>query len=111
MGPRPWKPASELKGALERGHLRLAVTLAKEVTEDRHGRPIDLGLALKFLPLVAEQQPEQYDSWARRWLVRWLDEAPDPSLSAAADIAYALADLPLEPVTAREELERLIERR
>jgi hypothetical protein len=107
MGPRPWKPASELKGALERGDLRFAVTLAREVTEDRHGRPIDLDLALRFLPLVAEQQPEHYDGWARRWLARWMDEAPAPSISSAADVAAALTDLPMEPVAAREELERL----
>jgi hypothetical protein len=62
---RPWKPAVELEGALERGDLRYAITLAAEVAEDR-GRPIDLDTALRFLPLVLAQQPEHYSARASR---------------------------------------------
>lgn len=63
VGPRPWKPAVELQGALDRGDLSNAIMLAHEVAEDK-GRPIDLSSALAFLPLVATQQPDAYDRWA-----------------------------------------------
>jgi hypothetical protein len=94
MGPRPWKPAVELDGALDRGDLRYAITLAKEVSERR---PIDLDLALRFLPLVAVQQTAEYDAWARRWLIRWLGERPT-TIEQAAEVAATLADLPAEPM-------------
>ena len=61
-------------GALQRGDLDHAITLASEVAEDR-GPPIDLDTALRFLPLVVVQQPEHYDAWALRWLARWIGEA------------------------------------
>src|SRR5690242_11627882 len=66
MGPRPWRPAAELEAALERGDLRYAVTLAEEVRAE-HG-PLPLGLAARFLPLVARESPREYDAWALRWL-------------------------------------------
>jgi hypothetical protein len=62
MNPGPWKPAVELEGALERGDLPYAITLAQEVAEDQH-RPLDLKLAARFLPIVALQQTDQYDIW------------------------------------------------
>ena len=84
MTARPWKPAIELDGALDRGDLPYAITLAAEVAEDRN-RPIDLDMALRFLPLVATREPEHYDAWVLRWLGRWMDEGqatiaawPDP---------------------------------
>ena len=72
MTARPGKPAVKLHGALQRGGLRFAVVLAAEVAEDL-GRPIDLDLALRFLRLVAAQQPVRYDAWALRWLARVTD--------------------------------------
>jgi hypothetical protein len=69
MTARPWNPAVQLHRALERRRLGFAVALAEEVAEDL-GRPIDLDTALRFLCLVAAQQPERYDAWALRWLVR-----------------------------------------
>jgi hypothetical protein len=36
MGPRPWKPAVELEGALDRGDLHYAMTLADELRVE-HG--------------------------------------------------------------------------
>ena len=54
-------------------------------------------VALRFLPLVAAQRPDDYDGWASRWLVRWLTEAPEASIDGAVDVAAALAALPLEP--------------
>jgi hypothetical protein len=56
MGPRPWKPAAELEGALERGDLRYAMTLADELRIE-HGKPISLELAARFLPLIARESP------------------------------------------------------
>ncbi len=61
MGPRPWKPAAELEGALERGDLRYAMTLAKEVSLER-GKPIDLSTAAGFLPLIARESPREFDA-------------------------------------------------
>jgi hypothetical protein len=75
--------------------LSFAVTLAAEVAEDQQG-PIDLDTALRFLPLVAAQQPEHYSAWALRWLSRWINETPGATIDAAAEIAAALADLPAE---------------
>jgi hypothetical protein len=80
MTARPWKPAVELDGALERGDLPCAIKLATEVAEDR-GRPIDLDIALGFLPLIAVQQPANYDAWALRWLDRWISEGQAPRSS------------------------------
>lgn len=96
MTPRPWKPDIELQGALARGELALATTLAAEVAEDR-GRPIDLAAALDFLPVVAGQLPDRYDRWASRWLSRWLGETPRPTIVVAAELAASLADLPADP--------------
>ena len=98
MTPRPYRPLAELERAFERGHLSHAVTLAAEVAEEQR-RPIDLGLALRFLPLIAEQQPEQFDAWALRWLARWASEARGATIERAAEVAALLADLPSEPVT------------
>jgi hypothetical protein len=95
MTPRLYRPLAELHGALERGELSFAIMLAEEVSEERR-RPIDLALALRFLPLVAAQQSEQYDAWALRWLVRWAGETT-PSIEQAAAVAAALTDLPAEP--------------
>jgi hypothetical protein len=102
MGPRPWKPAQELDGALERGELDFAITLATEVAEDH--RRVPLETALRFLPLVADQRPGEYDRWALRWLVRWIRETTDARTEQAAEIAAYPADLPSEPTM----LERLL---
>jgi hypothetical protein len=103
MGPRPWKPDAELDGALDRGDLRYAVSLAAEVAERR---PIDLGTALRFLPLVARESPKEFDAWALRWLARWASETPAATMEQAAEVAAALADLPSEPVTALDAIRR-----
>jgi hypothetical protein len=97
MNPRPYSPRVELDGALERGNLSHAVALAAEVAEDGR-RPLDLSTALRFLPLVAAQQPGQFDAWALRWLVRWIDEAAGATIARAAEIACALADARGEPL-------------
>jgi hypothetical protein len=96
MNPRPWRPADELDGALERGDLPFAITLAGEVAEGR-GRPIGLDTALRFLPLVVAKRPEDYDVWSLRWLGRWIGETPEATVEQAAEVAAMLADLPSEP--------------
>jgi len=96
MGPRPWKPAAELDAALERGNLRFAVKLAEEVRIEQ-GKSIDLSIAARFLPLIARESPREFDSWALRWLARWIAERPAATIEQAAEVAGALADLPAEP--------------
>ena len=93
MAPRPWNPKAELDGALQRGDLRYAMTLAEELRVD--GKPIDLDTALRFLPLIARESPREFDAWALRWLARWASETP-ASIERAAEVAAQLADLPSE---------------
>ena len=90
---RAWRPEVELEGALDRGDLAFAKVLAAEISEERS---LPLDLAARFLPLVAAAG-EDYDAWARRWLVRWLSDAQRPSIEQAAELAATLADLPAEP--------------
>lgn len=97
MGPRPWKPAVELEGALERGDLRYAMKLADEVRIEQRGKPIPLEVASGFLPLIARDSPREYDAWALRWLTRWINEAGAPTIEQAAEVAASLAELPAEP--------------
>jgi len=92
---RPWNPRLELDGALQRGELSYAITLAAEVAEER-GRPIDLDTALRFLPPIARESPREYDAWALRWLARWATENAG-SAEQAAELAASLAELPAEP--------------
>jgi hypothetical protein len=106
MGPRPWKPAAELEGALERGELSFAIALASEVSADRC-RPLDLELALRFLPLVSAEQPKHYDAWALRWLARWIAETDGATIDQAAEIAGALAELPMEPSGCLQAIRRV----
>jgi hypothetical protein len=96
MTARPWNPAAELDGALERGDLQYAITLATEIATER-GKPVDLDTALRFLPTVATKQRDSYDAWALRWLARWIAETPGASIDGALDVAAGLAALPVEP--------------
>ncbi len=95
MNPRPWNPRIELDGALRRGNLRHAKTLAEELRIE--GKAIPLELAWRFLPLIAEKAPAEYDAWAIRWLRRWLDETGTGTIEQAADVAGILANLPVDP--------------
>jgi hypothetical protein len=94
VGPRAWKPELELDGALERGQLDFAITLAEEVAEESQ---VDLRTALRFLPLVAAQRATDYDRWAIEWLVRSVIETGGRTIDQAAEVAATLADLPAEP--------------
>ena len=106
MTPRPFRPLAELPGALDRGELSFAIRLAALGAEDQ-GRPIDLELALRFLPLVAAQRPDHFDAWALRWLARWLSETSGVTIEQAAGIAAALADLPTEPAESWETIRQV----
>lgn len=82
--------------ALERGDLRYAVALAEEVRIER-GKPIELSVAARFLPLIAAASPSEYDAYALRWLARWVTETGTATIELAAEISASLADLPVEP--------------
>jgi hypothetical protein len=86
----------ELEGAIERGELNIAVAMAKDLARER-GFRMPLDQALQLVVLASVQQPDAYDGWARRWLARWLNEAPRATIDDAAEVAAALADLPGEP--------------
>jgi hypothetical protein len=105
MAPRPYRPVVELEAALARGELDFAAALAAELSSERR-RPIDLGLALRFLPLLAAQRSGDYDAWALRWLERWIRETSGATIERAAEVAASLADLPSEPHTALASIER-----
>ena len=105
MGPGPHRPVREFEGAIRRGDLEMASTLAREIATAR-GKPISLDLALELLPLVVVQDLDSYDEWACRWLARWLSETREPTIEDAAELAGALADMPSEPAPALAALRR-----
>jgi hypothetical protein len=96
MGPGPHRPARELQAAAERGELDIAIGIARDLAGE-HGRPIPLDLARVLLPLVAAQRSEAYDTWALRFLARWIEETPGATIDAALDVAAGLAALRVEP--------------
>jgi hypothetical protein len=63
---------------------------------------LDLELAARFLPLIAQQSPKEYDAWALRWLARWASETATATVEQAAVLAASLADLPGEPAMLKE---------
>ena len=96
----------ELEAAIARGELDFALAHAKELARER-GAPIDLGLALGLLTLVAAQQRSAYDAWALRWLVRWIAEACEPTIAQAAAVAASLAEMPHDPPVAADGIRRV----
>lgn len=87
---RPFRTLRELEGHLDRGELDSATALARGLARER-GRPLEPELTLRFLPLIAAQRPERYDSWALRWLELWCAELrEDASIEDAAAVAAAL---------------------
>jgi hypothetical protein len=105
MTTSPYRPVRELEAAIARGELDFALAHAKEVARERRA-PLDLGLALGLLTLVAAQQREAYDAWALRWLARWIAEAREPSIATAATLAVSLADMPADPRAAVSAIRR-----
>jgi hypothetical protein len=83
--------ARELERAIDSNELDIATRVATECRE------VSLDLGLRLLQLVAVQQPESYDDWALRWLVRWLTETPDATVDQAAEVSRALRYIPSDP--------------
>jgi len=82
---------------LDRGELDFAIALAKVVTSER-GRPLDLDLSLRFLPLIASQRPRDFDRWTLRWLERWCSQLRDrATIDDAAELVGGLAEIPVDP--------------
>jgi len=106
MTTRPYRPVRELEAAIARGELDFALAHVKEVARER-GAPLDLGLALGLLTLVAAQQRQAYDAWALRWLARWIAEADEPTIAQAAGVAASLAEMPHDPPVAADEIRRV----
>lgn len=107
---RPYRPQRELEAHLDRGELDFAIALARAITQER-GRPLDLELTVRFLPLIAAQRPQEFDPWTLRWLERWCAGARgEGSIDDAAEIAAALAELPVDPERGMRTLRRLSSR-
>ncbi|MGO9322000.1 MAG: hypothetical protein ACLQBY_14520 [Solirubrobacteraceae bacterium] len=94
---RPYRPVRELEAHLDRGELDFAIALAR-VTAHERARPLDLGLTLRFLPLIAAQRPDAFDVWTLRWLERWCGELRGrASIDDAVDLVGGLAEIPVDP--------------
>ena len=93
---RPYRPLRELEAHLDRGELDFALALARALSSER-GRPLDLALMLRFLPLVALRRPDEFDPWALRWLERWCSELRgSASIDDAAELVCGLAEIPVD---------------
>jgi hypothetical protein len=97
MGLGPYRPIKDLERALDRGDLQMAIAAAKDCRRE-YGRPVNLDIAVRFLPLLAAD-PAGYNTWACRWLSRWLTETPAPTIEQAAEFAGCLESLASEPDT------------
>ena len=94
---RPYRTAKELEAHLDRGELDFALALARALSAER-GRPLELGLMLRFMPLLAAERPALFDPWALRWLERWCaEQRPDASIDDAVDVVGGLAEIPVDP--------------
>jgi hypothetical protein len=94
---RPYRPVRELEAHLERGELDFAIAIAKAVARERR-QPLELGVMLRFLPLVATRRPDTYDEWSLRWLERWCAELRgSATIDEAAEVVAALAEIPVDP--------------
>ena len=96
MGNPPFRPLREIEHEAGRGDLRMALSLSRDYAREK-GHPIPLGVALRLLPLVAQESPVEYDAYALRWLARWVTETPAATIARAVEAAGALAELPEDP--------------
>lgn len=94
--PRRYTLHQELEERLKRKNLNLAVAVAKEIEAENQGRPLPLTAWIDFLPLVAMQQPERYEAWARKWLRQYMD-TEYVTLDKYVDVADAILELRTEP--------------
>jgi hypothetical protein len=80
-------PRMILRRALERGNRVVAEITARELGH------IDLGEGLELTALIAKHERSRLDRLAARWLERWLDETPRPTLQDAQLVVALLAAL------------------
>jgi hypothetical protein len=93
-----------MEAHLERGELDFALSLARTVAEER-GRPLDLALMLRFLPLIAGARPAAFDPWTLRWLERWCAEHRSlASIDDAVQVVEGLAEIPVDPERGLERI-------
>lgn len=108
---RPYRPQLELEAHLDRGELEFAIALARAIARERE-RPLDLELTARFLPLIALQRPGEFDSWTLRWLERWCAAGREQaSIDDAAELAAALAEIPVDPERGMRTIRELSTRR
>jgi hypothetical protein len=94
---RPYRPLRELEGHLARGELDFALAVLRGIADERR-RPLELVVALRFLPLIATQRPDEFDRWALRWLERWCGERGGlASVDDAVELVGGLAEMPIDP--------------
>jgi hypothetical protein len=107
---RPYHPLRELEGHLNRGELDSAIALARGLAQERR-RPLELDVTLRFLPLIATQRPDAFDTWALRWLERWCAERRGrATIDDAGELAVALAEVAVDPDRAMHAIAALQER-
>jgi hypothetical protein len=105
--PRPYRPDRELEHHLDRGELDFAIAIARGLARERR-RPLELDVVVRFLPLIANGRPEEFDVWALRWLERWCEELRGrASIDDGVEVAHALAAIPVEAEQALRTLKRL----
>ena len=80
-------PRTAFRRSLARGNLVIAELEAREVGA------IDLSEALELTALVACRDRLRGGRYAVRWLQRWLEETPTPTIHEAAMVASCLSSL------------------
>ena len=73
--------------ALEHGNLLVAEATVREIGV------VSLSEALELMALIAKHERTRLDRLGARWLQRWLDETPAPTLEDAALIAALVGAL------------------
>jgi hypothetical protein len=73
--------------ALEHGNLMLAEVTVREIGV------VSLTEALELTALIAKHERSRVDRLGARWLQRWLDETPAPTLEDAAILVALLGAL------------------
>jgi hypothetical protein len=94
-------PYARFRRALDSGHLAMVRLAAAELPT------VALEDALRVCLLIRDQDPDQYDRAALRWLGRFALEARSATLADVRAAADALARLPNDAENAMASLERL----
>jgi hypothetical protein len=94
-------PYARFRRALDNGHLAMVRLAAAELPR------VALEDALRVCLLIRDQDPEQYERAALRWLGRFALEARSATLADVRSAADALARLPSDAEDAMANLERI----